>query len=276
MINKLHQLYFSIINKIRREKRKKNLKGIPKQKYNYLNISENLIFDPIIFTPNYIYHEATKAEYNLEIINFLDNQISEPYLEFLKRYYKVIGKSHARHSTYIDLIKILYVISKLIKPENYLEVGVRRGRSMSIVAKNSLNCDMFGFDKWTKNYSGVENPGHKIVEEELKKINHSGAVNFFDGDSKTSIPKFKKNYPKIYFDMICIDGDHTYKGAQKDLLNVIDMVKIGGYLIFDDTNSFEHPFLKDVWNKVVKGRDNYITQEYNEHGLGVSIAVRLF
>ena len=275
MFNQIHQLYFSVLNKIRREKRKYNLKKIPKQKFNYLDTSKDLLFDPIIFSPEYIYQEAIKSENNFEIIKFLD-QISEPDLEFFKSYYKLISNSHNKYSSYIDLIKILHVISKLIKPENYLEVGVRRGRSLSIVGKNSPSCNMYGFDQWSENYAGLKNTGPEIAIERLKKVNHHGDVNFFSGDSKYTIPQFKKKITPVYFDMITIDGDHTYAGAKKDLLNVIDILKIGGYLIFDDTNSFEHPYLKDVWKKIVISRDNFITNEFNEHGLGVSIGVRLF
>ena len=63
--------------------------------------------------------------------------MDEPYVKFVRKFYKEISLKHKHQSTYVDMIKVLYVISKLIKPENYLEIGVRRGRSISIVAKNS-------------------------------------------------------------------------------------------------------------------------------------------
>ena len=143
-------------------------------------------------------------------------------------------------------------------------------------ATNSPLCDLYAFDMWIQNYTGVDNPGPEIVKNELKKVNHKGKIYFHDGNSRITIPKFKKENPKIFFDLICVDGDHSLIGASKDLKNVIDMLKIGGFLIFDDTNSFEHPFLKSVWHKIVKKRDNLISSEFNEHGLGVSIATRLF
>ena len=52
--------------------------------------------------------------------------------------------------------------------------------------------------------------------------------------------------------MICIDGDHSYYGAKIDLSNTFEIVKIGGFLVFDDTNSFEHPYLKNVWKKILR------------------------
>lgn len=276
MINSLHQFIYKIKNKLLRERRKQNLKKVPFQKNNFIKNLDNKLFDPIIYTPKYISEEMSLTSYNQEIFEILNNQKDEPYLNFLKEFYQEISIKHKTKSSYVDLIKVLHVISKLIKPESYLEIGVRRGRSMSIVARNSPNCDLYAFDMWIKNYTGVDNPGQKFVEDELKKVNHFGSVKFFNGDSKLTIPKFKKDYPNNYFDIICVDGDHSYLGASTDLKNVLEIIKIGGFLIFDDTNSFEHPFLKNVWKKNVKNKSNFITKEFNEHGLGVSIAVRIF
>lgn len=276
MFNYLHQLYFTILNKLRRERRIKNLKNIPKQKNNYLIFKGDRLFDPIIYTPEYIKEEVKLPIYNKEIYKILSEQKDEPFVKFVSKYYQELSLKHKKHSSYVDLIKILHVLSKLIKPENYLEIGVRRGRSISIVAKNSPFCELFAFDMWIKNYVGVENPGPKIINKELEKINHRGKVHFFNGNSRKTIPEFKKNNPNVYFDLICVDGDHSRYGAIKDLNNVLEMLKIGGFLIFDDTNSFEHPFLKKIWNKKLKKRDDFISAEFNELGLGVSIATRIY
>ena len=86
----------------------------------------------------------------------------------MKKYYEKISQAHKTHSNYIDMIKILFVISKLIRPKNYLEVGVRRGRSMSVVAKNSPNCDMYAFDMWIQNYTGMKIQDLKLLRMNLK------------------------------------------------------------------------------------------------------------
>ena len=58
-----------------------------------------------------------------------------------------------------------------------------------------------------------------------------------------------------------------------NLITILGMIKIGGFLIFDDTNSFEH-LLKNIWNDKIKKSD-FISMEFNEHGLGVSIATNI-
>ena len=72
MLNYLHQLFYTIKNKLRREKRKKNSQIIPKQKNNFLNYKGDKIFDPIIFTPNFINDEIKIPLYNKEITKILN------------------------------------------------------------------------------------------------------------------------------------------------------------------------------------------------------------
>jgi len=51
------------------------------------------------------------------------------------------------------------------------------------------------------------------------------------GDSKIELPKIDKLY-----DVIHIDGDHTYENAKIDMDNSIKLLKPNGIIIFDDTN----------------------------------------
>ena len=111
---------------------------------------------------------------------------------------------------------------------------------------------------------------------ELQKVNFQGNISFIDGDSKKTVPKFFKENPDIYFDVITVDGDHSIGGAQKDLNNVIKRLKIGGILVFDDISSQEHPYLAKVWEKEIRDRSNFYTYEFGDVGLGVAIAIRKY
>ena len=101
-------------------------------------------------------------------------------------------------------------------------------------------------------------------------------MTFIDGDSKKTIPNFFKNNPNLYFDVITVDGDHSLYGAKIDLRNVLDKLKIGGILVFDDISSHEHPYLNNVWENIIKKRKNFYSWEFSELGLGVAFAIRKY
>ena len=62
-----------------------------------------------------------------------------------------------------DIMQFYTQLVKNIKISNYLEIGVRRGRSMSVLASQANDADFYGFDLWVKNYTGSENPGAEFV-----------------------------------------------------------------------------------------------------------------
>lgn len=46
------------------------------------------------------------------------------------------------------------------------------------------------------------------------------------------------------YDLLIIDGDHSYAGVKTDFENYAQFVKLGGYIIFDDYNSADWPEVK--------------------------------
>ena len=64
-----------------------------------------------------------------------------------------------REWRYVDIASALAAATELLRPSSYLEVGVRRGRSMAIVAARAPKCSIIGVDMWQPNYAGMENPG---------------------------------------------------------------------------------------------------------------------
>lgn len=59
----------------------------------------------------------------------------------------------------------------------------------------------------------------------------------FWGDSKTILPALT---PKKWFDLIYIDGDHTYEGCMADIRNALPLLVPGGTLCGDDYD-VQHP-----------------------------------
>ena len=201
---------------------------------------------------------------------------NDQYLKFLVKYYEKGFSLFGDKWVYADIITALNAVSKNIKVQSYLEIGVRTGRSMVTVARNAPDCKIVGFDMWIEDYAGMDNPGPDSVLELLRKYHYSGDVELIAGNSLSTVPEYFKKNPDQYFDLITVDGDHRIKGARKDLRNVLPHLKIGGLLVFDDIVSPHHPYLRQLWNNEIKSKSRYETFEFESLGLGVAIAVRKY
>ena len=54
------------------------------------------------------------------------------------------------------------------------------------------------------------------------------------GDSRSTVPEFKKRNPDLYFDLVFIDGGHDYEIAKADLLNMRPLCTENTVVIMDD------------------------------------------
>ncbi|MCB0353076.1 MAG: class I SAM-dependent methyltransferase [Bdellovibrionales bacterium] len=193
-----------------------------------------------------------------------------------------------------------------LKPRNYLEIGVRRGFSMAVVARQSPKVKIYGFDKWVRRYGGVANPGSDFVRSELLKVGFRNQVQFFCGDSHCLLPLFfGKRKPNLLerikyrhkfrnrpceFDLMTVDGDHSLLGAYQDLSDVMPHCRIGGVVVFDDIvppdptrdalgELGDDPegwgTLLGVWKEIKLKFPNFRYFEYLREPPGVGLAVRL-
>jgi predicted O-methyltransferase YrrM len=126
---------------------------------------------------------------------------------------------------------VLAYLAKIIKPERYMELGVRRGYSMSIVGARRKTAELVGFDMWVSGYGGVPNPGPEFVKSELLKVGHKGRVNLISGDASVTVPAYRDDQ---YFPVILADADHSIDGVYRDIRNCLPLVAPGGFLVVDD------------------------------------------
>jgi predicted O-methyltransferase YrrM len=175
----------------------------------------------------------------------------------------------------MDLRPTLNWLSKYIAPKKYMEVGIRTGYSMACVTSFSKNCEIYGFDMWIKKYAGVENPGKKFVLNQLKTTNYKGKINFIDGNTKHTLPSFfEKN--NINFDLITIDGDHSFNGAKNDLNYAFEHCNKNGAIVLDDVaqKAFGNGLSK-LWKEFEKKYNNFKFFCYHEPPWGVGIAFKI-
>jgi predicted O-methyltransferase YrrM len=232
--------------------------------------------EPVILSGNMIADMAQTQESRRAVLQTLHRLIEDDYSAFLKAYYQQGDERFGKCWNYADLLTFLYATSKLLRPRNYLEIGVRRGRSLSIVADQCPSCQIYGFDMWMQDYAGMPNPGPEFVEEELRNCGFNGELTLISGDSHETVPEFFRANPGIEFDLINVDGDHSSEGAKLDLTDVIPHLGIGGVLLLDDITHPQHRYLESIWDELVGSNDCFSTAKYKDLGYGVAVAVRKF
>jgi hypothetical protein len=199
---------------------------------------------------------------------------SDPYLDYIRNFYRAGLQTFGDNWVYADINTVLIGLARRLRPESYLEIGVRRGRSMAMLASHAPECRIVGFDLWISDYAGMENPGPQHVRNELVRLGHTGALELVTGNSRETIPQWFAEHPEDFFDIITVDGDHSSEGARIDLENVLPRLKIGGALVFDDISNQWHPELVDVWNDFLGRHENLAGYSFSEVGYGVAFAIR--
>ncbi len=268
---------FELINRIRSKLKRDNIsKKLSLTEYQsemtFIDPNNNwyqpLFAGPLTFKDDLQSSNTLKGV--LEVLQKLD---SDEYIDFNIDFIKKGLNNFGDDWKYGDINTALFSISKKIKVKNYLEIGVRRGRSMAMIAHNHPDCNIVGFDMWIQDYVGQANPGADFVKKELKNIGFNGNITLVEGNSKKTVPQYLKDN-NIFFDIITVDGDHTRKGAKIDLKNVIPNLKVGGFLVFDDIINPWHTQLENLWDKMVVKNERFLSFSFDEFGYGVGIAIK--
>jgi predicted O-methyltransferase YrrM len=214
------------------------------------------------------------AHYTREALALLDRLEPDAYANYMKSFYRDGLSRFGDAWGFVDIVIVLIGLADLLKPRRYLEIGVRRGRSVCAVASRMPSVELAMFDMWIANYAGMDNPGAQLVERELEKIGHTGKRIFIDGNSHETVPDFFRAKPGLFFDLITVDGDHTNRGAIDDLCDVLPHLSIGGAIVLDDVCHPKHMGLRDVWQRVICDDRRFSAWTYDEVGYGVGFAIR--
>lgn len=198
----------------------------------------------------------------------------DDYLEYVRQFVAEGRRRAGDGWRYADIVTALAAACDVVRPSSYLEIGVRRGRSMAVVASRAPHCRMIGIDLWTSDYAHMENPGPAHVEKELRECGFAGEMELISGNSHDVLPRLFAERPDLAFDLVTVDGDHSVLGAALDLRDVLPQLAVGGALVFDDIAHPAHPRLADVWRRVVARQRRYSTWEFDDVGYGVAVAVR--
>ena len=121
-----------------------------------------------------------------------------------------------------------HIVRRLPPDSKILEIGTFRGLSSVVMAKARPDVTITTIDP----HIGIPNApmiysNPFIVENNLKKHNVSDRVKH--------IPLSSRDFsPNDNYDLLFIDGDHSYTGVSLDYHKFELFVKKGGYIVFHD------------------------------------------
>jgi predicted O-methyltransferase YrrM len=204
----------------------------------------------------------------------LDRLEADDYARYVRDFVSTGRAAAGAAWRYADILTALAAAAELLRPRSYLEIGVRRGRSLAVVGAAAPDCALVGIDLWQPGYAGMENPGPGLVRSEVAAAGHRGELELLTGDSHEVLPALFEERPELAFDLVTVDGDHSPRGAEQDLEDVLPRLRIGGALVFDDLRHPTHPELDAVWRGTVEARRGLSTWRFDDVGYGVGVAVR--
>ena len=111
----------------------------------------------------------------------------------------------------LDAEVLVPEVMKLKYGDVYLEVGVDKGKSLSIARMVNKDCTVVGVDLG-------ENPNVPNTD-------------FLQGDSVEMAKQY--NYTS-HISVLFIDGDHSYQGCKRDIEAWYPLMKEGGVILFHD------------------------------------------
>jgi hypothetical protein len=153
----------------------------------------------------------------------------------------------------------------------YLEIGTRDGDSLRVVLENAGQQleGVWVADQWGTAYGGSGRGSHAHIEQLLDDFNFAGRRIFLDGNSRDTIPALMPEQAEA-FDLVLVDGDHSYEGGLADLENVWPLVRPGGCVAFHDILHPAHPDLMACFDAFVDKHRAPHEMILEPYGVGVA------
>jgi lipopolysaccharide biosynthesis glycosyltransferase len=130
-----------------------------------------------------------------------------------------------------------YYCNKLTNPK-LLEIGVFKGDFLDYLVKHCKTGSIDAVDLFEGVTCSGDSDGNNVVHydvgksytELLTKYTGMTHIQLYKSDSVTFLQSREDNT----YDIIYIDGDHSYSGVKNDLINAFSKIKNGGYIMGHD------------------------------------------
>lgn len=132
----------------------------------------------------------------------------------MERYIKLEKEVPEGAFSIYDMEILVPEVEKLTVGEIYLEIGVDKGRSLSVARK-------------------VANPGVAVYGVDIRPSPRIRGTKFIRSDSVIAGRKWRSGHVSLLF----IDGDHSYEGCISDIYAWLRHARPKGTILFHDCDS---------------------------------------
>jgi predicted O-methyltransferase YrrM len=185
------------------------------------------------------------------VLSFIKNFIIsfDSNKDFIKKIYNEKNFSYDDWFT-IKISTLIYYLNqyKFNSKMNALEIGSFEGRSSIFFVNYFNDINLTCVDTWEKsvNESDIkmqESIDFRLVEKNFDNNikSHSSVIKKYKSTSKN----FFENSNLQNLDFIFIDGSHKYEDVIHDAIASFKLLKVGGFILFDDLNWFYYKDLKE-------------------------------
>jgi hypothetical protein len=149
-------------------------------------------------------------------------------LEYLQGLLDGFGAAGGRFDYGCDDTELAYLARLADRPTVQVvgETGFNAGFSAWVFLQASPATRVHSFDLGMYGYT---QRAKQHIDEAF-----TGRHELIRGDSQETLPAFSRQHPGLTFDLIFIDGGHTYEVALADLRNMRAMANAGTIVVIDD------------------------------------------
>ena len=160
------------------------------------------------------------------------------------------------------------MVELLVRPDSAIaEIGVFKGTFSKFLYEHLQPSKLVLFDLFEGQMCSGNQDGNFVEYTDLAKdfvqiqewAKSKPEIVFEKGDSSTLLSR----YPDQFFEMIYIDGDHSYGGVKRDLEQAVKKVKPGGWIMGHDYEMNMNK-AKTVYNFGVKRAVDEFCETYKQ------------